>query len=74
MIAELGKLKDGGLKIVIIEESIANIYKTCEKTEELAYAISGDAQMKIPQILTYSEQITKKFFDENILQNLIYKK
>ncbi len=74
MIAELGTLKDGGLKIVIIEESIANIYKTCEKTEELAYAISGDGQMKIPQILTYSEQITKTFFDENILENLIYKK
>jgi hypothetical protein len=30
--------------------------------------------MKIPQILTYSEQITKTFFDENILENLIYKK
>ena len=74
MIAELGKLKDSGLKIVIIEESIANVYKTNEKTEQLAYSLCGETQMKIPQILTYSEQITQTFLDENILENLIYKK
>ncbi len=73
MIAELGKLKDSGLKIVIIEESIGNVYKTTEKTQQLAYSICDETQMKIPQILTYSEQITNTFFDENILENLIYK-
>jgi hypothetical protein len=74
MIAQLGKLKDSGLKIVIIEESIANVYKTNENTEQLAYSICDETQMKISQILTYSEQITKTFFDENIVENLIYKK
>jgi hypothetical protein len=73
MIAELGKLKDSGLKIVIIEESIACVYKTKENTEQLAYSICGEKQMKIPQILTYSEQVTNTFFDENILEHLIYK-
>lgn len=73
MIAELGKLKDSGLKIVIIEESIANVYKTNEKTEQLAYSICDDTQMNIPQILTYSEQITNTFFNENVLENLIHK-
>jgi hypothetical protein len=74
MIAELGKLKDSGLKIVIIEESIACVYKTNEKTEQLAYSICDETQMKIAQILIYSEQITSTFFNENILENLIYKK
>lgn len=74
MIAELGKLKDSGLKIIIIEESIASVYKTNENTEQLAYSICDETQMTIPQILAHSEKICNTFFDENILENLIYKK
>ena len=74
MIAELGKLKDSGLRIVILEESIECVYKTNENTEQLVYSICGETQMKIPQILKHSEQIANTFFDENILENLVYKK
>ncbi|MGN6533479.1 MAG: hypothetical protein ACTHK0_17185 [Ginsengibacter sp.] len=74
MIAELGKLKDNGLKIVLIEESISIVYKTNENVEQLAYGLCGENQMKIPQVLTHSEQLANTFFDENILENLIIKK
>ena len=71
MIAELGKLKDSGLKITILEESIAAVYKTKEDVEQLVYSICDDNQQTIPQILAQSQKITTTFFSENILQNII---
>jgi hypothetical protein len=71
LIAELGKLKDSGLKITILEESIAAVYKTKENVEQLVYSICGESQQTIPQILDQSQKITATFFSENILQNII---
>ena len=71
LIAELGKLKDSGLKIILLEESIDNVYKTKENVLSLAYAICGEDQMTLDQILSQSQKIATTFFDENILQNLV---
>ena len=71
MIDALGTLKDSGLTIIALEESLRSIYHITSGTEQLAYSICDDAQMKIPEILTRSQQIAQTFFDENILENLI---
>ena len=71
LIAELGKLKDSGLKIILLEESIAAVYKTKENVEQLVYSICGENQQTIPQILEESQKITATFFSEDILQNII---
>ncbi|MEO8719822.1 MAG: hypothetical protein ABI297_04610 [Ginsengibacter sp.] len=71
MIAELGNLKDSGLKILILEESIAAVYNTKENVEELVYSLLNENQKTIPQILEHSQEITTTFLSENILQNII---
>ncbi|MEO9053256.1 MAG: hypothetical protein ABI280_15765 [Ginsengibacter sp.] len=71
MIAELGKLKDSGLKIKALEESLASVYKISKDAESLAYCISDENQLRIPEILTQSQKIAQTFFDENILENII---
>lgn len=73
MIAELGKLKDSGLKIDVIEESVIEVYKPSAHTEQLAYSFCDESQLTIPEILDQSQKIAQTFFDENILQNLICK-
>jgi hypothetical protein len=71
IIAELGKLKDSGLKILLLEDSIDKVYKTKEDVRELAHSISGADQPTLEQILSQSQKIATTFFEENILQNLI---
>jgi hypothetical protein len=71
MIAELGKLKDEGLKIKILEDSIAHVYKTKEDVEQLVYSISNENQQTIPQILEQAQKLADSFFSENILANII---
>lgn len=71
MIAELGKLKESGLKIEILEESIAGVYKTKENVKQLVYSICDENQPTIPQILEQSQKVAGTFFDENILENII---
>jgi hypothetical protein len=73
MIAELGTLKDGGLKIDLIEEGLTKVYKASSHTDELAYSFCDENQLTIPQILRQSQSIARTFFDENILENLIRK-
>ncbi|MEO6904827.1 MAG: hypothetical protein ABI148_00565 [Ginsengibacter sp.] len=71
MIAQLGKLKDNGLKITILQESIAAVYKTHENVEQLIYSICDQNQQTLPQILEQSQKIATTFFSEEILQNII---
>lgn len=73
MIAELGKLKDSGLKIDLIVEALTKVYKASSHAHELAYSFCDQNQMTIPGILHKSQTITRVFFDENILENLIQK-
>ena len=72
IIAELGKLKDNGLRVIIIKESLIGALNiTQNKAEELAYSICGENQMSLPDLLARSKIITTTFFEENILDNLM---
>ncbi len=72
MISELGKLKDNGLKIIIIKDALIELLNIMQpQADELAYSICGETQMSIPDILESSKIITTTFFDENILENLV---
>jgi len=73
IIAELGKLKDSGLKIDLIEESVISVFKPSAHTEQLAYSFCDESQLTISEILDQSQKIAQTFFDENILENLICK-
>ena len=71
MIAELGKLKDNGLKVDLIEEGLIHVFKATAHTEQLAYSFGDGNRKTIPEILNQSQTITQVFFDENILEKLI---
>jgi hypothetical protein len=72
MIAELGDLKDNGLKVEIIKESLLQTTKTTEKDAlAKAYKLAGAAQKTIPQILIAAENICRIFCKEKNLENLI---
>jgi hypothetical protein len=78
MIAELGNLKDNGLKAEVIKESLlqtspqATEAKNNEKTAlDKAYKLSGPAQKTIQQVLDAAEKICKTYCKENNLENLI---
>jgi|SRR6185437_8857364 len=73
MIAELGKLKDSGLKIELVEESVVAVYKTSANTEELANSLGDENKLTIAEILYHSENIAQTFFEEKILEHLICK-
>lgn len=71
MIAELGKLKDSGLKIETIKESLVAANKRTTEVEQLANSINNENKMKIPEILNQSQKITTTFFAEKILEKII---
>jgi|SRR6185437_11920923 len=71
IISELGILKDNGLKIGLLEESISNVYKTKKNVEPLAYSLCDDGQLTVPEILTHAQNISNTFFNESVLDNLV---
>ncbi|MDE3184635.1 MAG: hypothetical protein KGM16_14545 [Bacteroidota bacterium] len=71
MIARLGKLKDSGLKVELLEESISKVYKAKENVSQLAYSICDENQPTILQILEEAQSIAKTFFDEDILEHIV---
>ena len=72
LIAELGNLKDNGLKVEVIKEAILQTSKTSEK-EALAkaYKLAGAGQKTIPQILSAAGKLCNTFCKEKNLENLI---
>ncbi|MEP6616223.1 MAG: hypothetical protein ABJA57_06565 [Ginsengibacter sp.] len=72
LIAELGKHKDNGLTIIILEETLTEAFKISQgQAEELAYALAGDPQMKMDEILDQSKKIATTFFTEKNLEALV---
>lgn len=72
MIAELGTLKDNGLKVEAIKEAILQTSKTNEKTAlARAYELAGSKQIAIEQVLAVAQDITKTFCREKNLESLI---
>ncbi|MFM6926223.1 MAG: hypothetical protein ACKOU7_12025 [Ferruginibacter sp.] len=72
LIAELGNLKDNGLRVEVIKEAILQTTKTNEK-EALAkaYQLAGPAQKTIPQILSAAGKLCNTFCKEKNLENLV---
>ena len=72
MIAEMGKLKDSGLRIELIKEAILQTSKTNEKRVLAdAYKLAGAGQLTIEQILTTAGNINKTYCREKNLESLI---
>ena len=71
-IAELGNLKDNGLKVEVIKEAILQTSKTNEKEAiAKAYKLAGSGQKTIPQILVVAEKISNTYCKEKNLESLI---
>ena len=72
MIAELGNLKDSGLKVEIIKEALLQTSKTTEKDAlAKAYKLAGPSQITIEQVLTTAGNLCKTFCKEKNLELLI---
>lgn len=79
LIAELGKLKDKGLRVVVVEEAILQTTPKNppgNKTPEAdalkkAYSLLGPKQPKLQQLLDEAEAICKTYFKEKNLETLI---
>jgi len=72
MIAELGRLKDSGLRVIVIKEALqetASLNDTMALKK--AYQITGNKQLTIPQLLNKSDIICKTYFKEKNLEHLI---
>jgi hypothetical protein len=72
LIAELGKLKDSGLRIEAVGEALLFADKGLDRqtAEEKATALLGAGQMKMAEILEKSKTISFQFFNEKVLQQL----
>lgn len=72
MIAELGKLKDTGLRVIAIKEALLN-NASLNETDALKKAIQicGKKQPSMNTILSTADKICKTYFKENNLQRLI---
>ncbi len=72
MIAELGNLKDSGLKVEALLEALLQTSATSEKQAlSKAYKLSGAKQKKLEQLLAEAGTICKIFCKENNLEELI---
>ena len=72
MIAELGKLKDSGLKVVAVKEALLQTGASGdEATLKKAYQLLGNKQPKLQQLLDAAEKICKNYFNENNLEHLV---
>ena len=72
MIAQLGNLKDSGLKVEVIKEALLQTSKTAEKEAlEKAYKLAGPNHKTIQQLLDASETTIKTFCKEKNLEALI---
>jgi hypothetical protein len=72
LIAELGNLKDKGLKVEVINEAILQTSKTTEKDAlAKAYKLAGPKQITIQQVLDTAENLCKTYCKEKNLESLI---
>jgi hypothetical protein len=72
LIAELGKLKDSGLKIVAIKEALQQTGGLSEEESfKKAYQLLDKKQPKLQQLLDDAEKICKIHFSEHNLEHLV---
>lgn len=72
MIAELGIIKDKGLRVVAVKEALQ---QTSDLEDSIAfkktYQLLGTKQIKLEDLLMEAAAICKTFFDEQILEHLV---
>lgn len=72
LIAELGKLKDSGLRILVVTEALMHIKKINRKQAEIeSLEMLGDGQMPLEQILVKAKKLSELFFSEKIIDHLV---
>lgn len=72
LIAELGNLKDNGLRMEVIKEALLQTMKINEKDAlAKAYKLAGAKQLTIPQVLTAAGKLCTTFCKEKNLESLI---
>ncbi|MGG9971682.1 hypothetical protein ACQ33O_07790 [Ferruginibacter sp. SUN002] len=72
MIAELGKLKDNGLRIIAIKEALMQTSSLKEAAAlKKAHTILGAKYPTIPMLLKNAEAISKTYFSELNLEHLV---
>jgi len=72
MIAELGKLKDTGLRVVVVEEALLQTTNAREKEAlKKAYQLLGSGQSTLQQLLDKAEELCRVYFKEKNLEQLV---
>jgi len=72
LIAELGKIKDNGLKIVILKEALQSLNKLSDaEAEKQATLLCGEGQLSTQDILQKAKKISMQFFSEKIPEHLV---
>ncbi len=75
MIAELGQIKDKGLKISGLKDAIQEVYLlNDEKSYEEAYKILGNDYPTMDSLLSQASDISQPFFKEKVLDSLVLSK
>ena len=72
MIAELGKLKDNGLRVVAIKEALMQSSKVSDALAyKKAYAYTGKGQPQLNALLDSADKLCKTYITEKNLQKLV---
>jgi hypothetical protein len=72
MIAELGKLKDSGLRVIAIKEALQQTTPVSDSVAYAkAYSMLGKTEPKLQQVLTKAEAVCKTYFAEHNLEHLV---
>ena len=72
IIAELGKIKDEGLRIMVLKEAIENTDNSDLKIDESEiHKILNTKQKSLETLLSSAEKIVKPYFEEQNLKNLL---
>lgn len=74
MIAELGKIKDNGLRIKVLEDALqATEYLKTADAETKAMQVLGNTQPSLLTLLQEASTISKTYFSDKLLTDLINK-
>ncbi len=72
MIAELGKLKDTGLRVIAIKEALQQTSSVSDaEAYSKAYKLCGQNQVQLKEILSKADSICKIYFKEKNLEQLL---
>lgn len=72
MIAELGTIKDNGLAVIALKEALMQTDNSNESAAiKKAYQLLGQKQEKLETLLGKADAITKTFFEEHNLEQLV---